>query len=41
MSGQREIEITNRMQTKFNLNWITQKRENLNGEYMTVFQVFP
>ena len=31
MSGQREVEITNKMQCKLTLSWITQKRENLNG----------
>ena len=41
LSSQKEIEVTNRLQSKLNLNWITQKKENLNGEYMTVFQVFP
>ena len=33
--------MTNRLQSKLTLSWITQKRENLNGEYMTVFQVYP
>lgn len=40
-SGAREIEITNKMQCRLTLNWISQKREGLSGEYMTVFQVFP
>lgn len=41
LSSQKEIEVTNRLQSKLNLTWITQKKENLNGEYMTVFQVYP
>ena len=41
LSGQKEIEITNKLQTKLSIFWISQKRENLNGEYMTVFSVYP
>lgn len=41
LSGQKEIEIVNKIQCKLNLNWINQKRENLNGEYMSVFNVYP
>lgn len=41
LSGQKEIEIINKLQTKLSIFWISQKRENLNGEYMTVFSVYP
>ena len=29
------------MQCKLSLYWVNQKKENLNGEFMTVFHIYP